>query len=917
MCANDIGVCVLYDGAPAMIASNPCMSTADDVELFKLKEMEGGDFDSCLIVTPNSFVRFDYASWQGSLASVIGGRRLGGDGNAAPVPKTNVKVESQISLPLVDTGRAGSEVELETVDGEVVASVRGNDGSVLASRPLKDGPTWAETNVKLCVKAEPAEKDGSAVFLEACAPTIPCTRQIIADIDSENRIFPKIPSALLLEEAEPKSTAERLGSRMMKITGWRFLCVLCIFVGLLFLSKRIGLVDVLPEPFDSVLDVEKIGFHFKRAYFVKRYLWFEQFPLDDDELLFRNCVLDKNDCIAGYVAYRRSQCFVGSVFSVIAAVMFLEGAVLLQYDSATDMVGEAAKFKDAAPGPLRDMLNDAQAVILVEFIFALIKILWPTISAIACWRCFSKWEKWTQSDAAVLNCFALRIFLSAGLTILPWFHLPLTDPETAQGGFTVNGDDRGQNTGGWRMLTAILVNWPGISLCLGLTKALLRAIQTLAFVFPVTVISRQMQIVAPLVAALFLWPAMSVLGHMSRNVFLLYGFQLRLFAPCVMSIWAFVFQMARVERVAKSSSEEMDKQTEVLEELRVKRARLKEMDAEAKANGEDQKPEVRRPSRARTNTLPPGMLSSQLDEMSQSNGGLDLLPRRRSSVGQQLEEITAEFYTSSSTTIAKLATRCLNPLSNVMIIYGIYSLQEDILGQGITFFINSALPLLFMFLSDTIFLELVATDVLMHCSGRLSIFNGFMDQDEDFHVLLKLLGFSDMTGRGTAGGLNNIAKSLKNPLRKSQGRLTTHGLPTARNSNGPGLPTGRHSNGTGLSAEDRQSLNSTGSGRGRRNSDDDDAAMVVSPRARSKSAASILGDAGASIFSAKLTSEFEAVQTEVDNLEDCQEALLQLCETNLSSDERAEWIGMLRDLEEEMGLRTCPDDSPDDVLHAL
>merc|ERR1719181_1036888 len=59
LCSNDIGACVPYEGEPGVLANYPCMTTEDDFELFKVKEVEG-DYDVCIVMTPRSFVRFDY-----------------------------------------------------------------------------------------------------------------------------------------------------------------------------------------------------------------------------------------------------------------------------------------------------------------------------------------------------------------------------------------------------------------------------------------------------------------------------------------------------------------------------------------------------------------------------------------------------------------------------------------------------------------------------------------------------------------------------------------------------------------------------------------------------------------------------------------------------------------------------------------
>jgi hypothetical protein len=871
LCANDIGACVPYDGKePAMLESNPCLSTEDEVALFAVKDFvgkPGADYDSCLILTPRSFVRFDYADWQGSLGEALpASRRLGREAAVepeTPVPRTTVKLQSQVSLPVVDTGRVGSSVEVATVAGEAVATIRDDEGSVLASRELREGPLCAETNVKLCVTGEPeAGTDRTVVLLDVCAATAPCATQVIAVLDKENRIYPKTNSKLSLDDAAEETLWDRARVRLRRVIGWRCLIGFAVFALLLAGLKLLSLAVELPHPCSVLLDFGKIGFHFKRVYLAKRALWFDGFPLSEDEQLFSNWSLDGNDCIAGYVAFRRSQSFVGMVLSAVAALMFVEGVLILQNDKATDIVGESAQYKDAGPGPLQDMLNDAEAIILVKWSIAIVKIVWPTISAIACFRCFSTWDSWKASDAAVLNCFALRIFLSAAMVVVPWFTIPLTDRHNQ--GISLDTPD----VQGWRMIAAVLVNWPGISLCLGLTKALLRAIRTLGFVFPVTVFSRQMQIVAPIVAALFLWPVGSVLGHATRNVYLLYGFQLRLLTPCLMSIWAFIFQQGGLKAVTKSSAEEIHSQKKMIHGLKTKRESQKK---NSKSEGTD----TFERKRTRRST---GTHFNFLEKMQAKEDSAGSFGGKRSSVGMQLENITAGFYTNSATTLTAVAMRILHPISNLLLLYGIFTLanKDEIFDQGIAFLIDTALPLIFMFASDVIFLELVSTDVLVHCTGRLCIFNGFMDQDEDFHVLLKLLGWLEMTGRTQTGGLHNLRKSIHNPLLSSKMRHSVASVKDRKNSN--------------TSSEEGD----------------------VTPR-RPTAMLRRQNSIGA-MLSPELTRQFAAQERDLENLTGCQKALEALCNEDLPPAERAEWIATLRKFEAALD---PADEEDDDILHQL
>ena len=74
------------------------------------------------------------------------------------------------------------------------------------------------------------------------------------------------------------------------------------------------------------------------------------------------------------------------------------------------------------------------------------------------------------------------------------------------------------------------------------------------------------------------------------------------------------------------------------------------------------------------------------------------------------------------------------------------------------------------------------------------------------------------------------------------------------------------------------------------------------------------------LLTPRLNAEFQAEQTEIDNLTGINEALEQLCDPNLSSEDRADWIEVLYKFENalECSIPASPAGSspkPNDVLH--
>merc|ERR1719281_2311000 len=81
------------------------------------------------------------------------------------------------------------------------------------------------------------------------------------------------------------------------------------------------------------------------------------------------------------------------------------------------------------------------------------------------------------------------------------------------------------------------------------------------------------------------------------------------------------------------------------------------------------------------------------------------------------------------------------------------------------------LPTCFLMVSDMLFMELVATDLVMNGIVTLRIFNGFMRTDEDLHTFLVVLGLEALTGRGMATP-ESIQKEMSTPLESSKKRMT-------------------------------------------------------------------------------------------------------------------------------------------------
>merc|ERR1711990_1296879 len=80
---------------------------------------------------------------------------------------------------------------------------------------------------------------------------------------------------------------------------------------------------------------------------------------------------------------------------------------------------------------------------------------------------------------------------------------------------------------------------------------------------------------------------------------------------------------------------------------------------------------------------------------------------------------------------------------------------------------ENVIPAVFMTIGDMFFMELVATDMVLNFCGRLNIFNGFMERDEDLFVLVNMMGLEYLTGRAGLGG-DSVEKEMHRPMVSSR-----------------------------------------------------------------------------------------------------------------------------------------------------
>ena len=251
---------------------------------------------------------------------------------------------------------------------------------------------------------------------------------------------------------------------------------------------------------------------------------------------------------------------------------------------------------------------------------------------------------------------------------------------------------------------------------------------------------------------------------------------------------------------------------------------------------------------------------------------------KRYSVNLDLEKVVAAFLQEKKTERVEVLETLLHLLAGMLIAYGIYveivAYKTDLVEHGISFIFDTGIPMLFMCVSDTIFLELVATDILVHCVGKLCLFNGFMDGDEELDVVMDMLGLRELTGRTEGAGLKNLKKATVQPLESSKNRLAeaSDSLTLKRRSSNASVT--------------------------RRHSVASDVSILDDPATR-KSLAPVLRP--------EVNAAIDSLEVEVMRLEECNEALTMLCDLELTQEERTEWTQKLLRLE----------GAADDVLHQL
>jgi hypothetical protein len=88
-------------------------------------------------------------------------------------------------------------------------------------------------------------------------------------------------------------------------------------------------------------------------------------------------------------------------------------------------------------------------------------------------------------------------------------------------------------------------------------------------------------------------------------------------------------------------------------------------------------------------------------------------------------------------------------VSRIVIMIGLFQIFTGgyVSPDVINAVLQNIIPAVFMMISDQLFLETLATDLVVRCCINLRIFNGFMFTDEDLHELIKVVGLSSLTGR--------------------------------------------------------------------------------------------------------------------------------------------------------------------------
>jgi hypothetical protein len=134
-----------------------------------------------------------------------------------------------------------------------------------------------------------------------------------------------------------------------------------------------------------------------------------------------------------------------------------------------------------------------------------------------------------------------------------------------------------------------------------------------------------------------------------------------------------------------------------------------------------------------------------------------------------MQNISVEYLTHANTKRARFLNIFLRIISNGLIAFGGYEVIQKSTHQdeAMAMVFENAIPAVFMTIGDTLFMELVATDVVLNFCSRLNIFNGFMERDEDLFVLVNMMGLEYLTGRG-GKGVDSVHKDIHRPRHRSQ-----------------------------------------------------------------------------------------------------------------------------------------------------
>ena len=118
-----------------------------------------------------------------------------------------------------------------------------------------------------------------------------------------------------------------------------------------------------------------------------------------------------------------------------------------------------------------------------------------------------------------------------------------------------------------------------------------------------------------------------------------------------------------------------------------------------------------------------------------------------------MQRISVEFLTDACTTRVAWLSKFLKGISSGFIAFGVYEViqQSNRHDEAFSMILENGIPTLLMMIADMHFLELVATDMVLSLCSQLNIFNGFMDRDEDLFMLVRIMGFEYLTGRGGRG----------------------------------------------------------------------------------------------------------------------------------------------------------------------